>query len=436
MTHAVVNTVGASLAELLAEANINASQTLVVGFSGGIDSTVLLYAAHQFAQQTGYPLTACYVNHGLSPNAGQWQQHCLKLCQQLAIPFTPLTVQVATGKQVSTEAAAREARYAALTAFCRDHDGVLLLGQHQDDQLETVLLQLKRGAGPQGLSGMPACYVRGTTTILRPMLSVSRREVEQCASDLSLPYIHDESNFDEQYDRNFLRHRVLPLLTARWPALASTVSRSASLCAEQTALLEKEASQRLNAVMLDTHRLSVTKLSEFSAPWQRAIVRQWFMLHSHNMPSQRQLQEILDMLNAQQDAAPKVTLGNVSLRRFREALYWVPGEERVATLEEQTLPINQPVWLAALDLTITVTDNFAKPGNWTLQPVTLSYRITPAHTGHSKPLKQWFKQWGVPPWGRNPVAIVYREEQAMACVYPNNLLVLAGIPDEVVIKRV
>lgn len=200
---------------------------LIVGYSGGLDSHVLL---HGLAMHRPYWLTqkleAIYVDHGLQTASAVWGEHCAEVCRDLNMPFRVLKIDARPVPGESPEAAARRARYAALAAEL-GFDSALLTAHHRDDQAETLLLQLLRGAGPYGLAAMPAVSRLGQGRLLRPFLEVDRAELLAYAGKHGLRWIEDASNTDTGFDRNYLRHRVLPLLRERWPAVNRTLSRSA-----------------------------------------------------------------------------------------------------------------------------------------------------------------------------------------------------------------
>ena len=196
---------------------------VAVGLSGGIDSVVLLHFLHGLAPRSGYKLSAVHVNHGLSPNAGDWQRFCSAFCLDLGVPFKAVKVKVRKQK-LCLEAAARLARRAALLKSGVD---VIAFGHHLDDQAETVLFNLLRGAGLEGASGMPAVGTLGSKILLRPLLGVSRDAIRAYAGDNALAWIEDESNADESLTRNFIRRRVGPLLEGRFSRWRENLARAA-----------------------------------------------------------------------------------------------------------------------------------------------------------------------------------------------------------------
>ena len=183
---------------------------------------------------------------------------------------------------------------------------MLLTAHHQDDQAETVLLQLKRGAGPKGLSGMAKLHSQQGVLMARPLLEVGREDIVAYAKAQSLSWIEDESNLDSRFDRNFLRQQILPAITQRWPAFAQTVSRSAALCAEQQALLDEVCDEKLTALCSAPGCISVTGLNAMSESWQNALLRRWLAHNQVMMPGAKQLMQVRQMLTAKADAQPLV----------------------------------------------------------------------------------------------------------------------------------
>lgn len=206
------------------------SRQILVAFSGGLDSTVLLHQLVQWrTENPGVALRAIHVHHGLSANADAWVTHCENVCQQWQVPLVVERVQLAQ-EGLGIEAQARQARYQAFARTLLPGE-VLVTAQHLDDQCETFLLALKRGSGPAGLSAMAEVSEFAGTRLIRPLLARTRGELVQWARQYDLRWIEDESNQDDSYDRNFLRLRVVPLLQQRWPHFAEATARSAALCA-------------------------------------------------------------------------------------------------------------------------------------------------------------------------------------------------------------
>lgn len=251
-----------------------------IGFSGGLDSTVLLHLLAELAKRENLPpLNAIHVHHGLQAVADAWPLHCQQVCEALGIPLQVISVQVKSG--ASLEQAARDARYAAFSQRLAE-DEVLLTGQHQDDQAETLLFRLLRGAGVRGLAGMPVSRALGQGYLLRPLLSISRDELEAYAREHHLLWVEDPSNEDAHYSRNYLRNQVLPVFRSRWPQATASIARTAAHLDEAQQLLEElaqadlalaESSHAFNWLKLPS--LALPSLADLSPARQRNALRHW-----------------------------------------------------------------------------------------------------------------------------------------------------------------
>jgi tRNA(Ile)-lysidine synthase len=291
-----------------------------VALSGGMDSVVLL---HQLANNPAYQnkLEAIHVNHALSPHANDWEAFCAQLCQSWNIPFLAFQITVKPEVGESLEAVARTQRYAIFKGLLQA-DEALLTAHHQDDQAETVLLQLIRGAGVKGLSAMPAEKSLGQGVLMRPLLKKSHEDILQYALEHNLKWIEDESNQNCDFSRNFLRHKIIPLLKERWPSVAKTLSRSAEHCAEADELFNEIAKLDYKTCALPENRLSITALKTLSFPRQKQVLRHWIASAGHHYPSTQFIQTLLDdVVNAASDAHPVLHLKTLNVRRSKNELY-------------------------------------------------------------------------------------------------------------------
>ncbi|MDE2050294.1 MAG: tRNA lysidine(34) synthetase TilS [Gammaproteobacteria bacterium] len=277
---------------------------ICVALSGGVDSTALLAALAQ-ARPEGLRLRAVHVNHGLHPNAARWSAHCRKLARRLGVPLKVLAVKVARERGASLEEAARIARYRCFAEQL--HGGEALLTAHtQDDQLETVLLQLFRGSGLPGLAAMPAAAPLGAGKLVRPLLACARVELEAWVRARELAWIEDDTNLDERFDRNYLRRRVLPAVRERWPGVAAAVARSARHAAEAQGLLAALARADLERAS-DGASLSVKSLRALPPDRRRNVLRSWIAASGRAPPDARRLEEIAGpLIDARADANPRV----------------------------------------------------------------------------------------------------------------------------------
>lgn len=298
---------------------VGAGSKLLLAFSGGLDSRVLLELLVRLKPALQYELRAMHVHHGLSPNADSWAAFCEETCRSLAIPIEIAHVKVDKSGKQGIEAAARQVRYAALQAAGADY---ILLAHHEDDQAETLLLQLLRGAGPKGLAAMGG----HTEHYLRPLLDVSRKELLEFARWHGLEWVDDESNADTGFDRNFCRHEILPVMEQRFPAVRHTLARSATHLAEASLLLDELAELDAGQAIQEG-KLDVRNLARISNARGRNLLRWWLSSQGLEMPATAQLQEMLrQLLNAKPDACIKIAVGrNIWLRRYRNLAYLESG---------------------------------------------------------------------------------------------------------------
>jgi tRNA(Ile)-lysidine synthase len=291
---------------------------LCVAFSGGADSTALLAAV---AALTPGParLRALYVDHQLHPDSARWGRHCRKVAASLGVKLQVRRVRVARGRGRSLEAAAREARYGALGAALASGEA-LLTAHHEDDQLETVLLQLLRGAGVAGLAAMPACAPFARGVLVRPLINAPRAQLRAWLRSRGLKWIEDASNTDERVDRNYLRARVLPPLLARWPAAAATVVRGARHAAEAQRILDALGAADI-ARASHGAMLSAAVLRALPAERRCNALRSWITRAGYLTPNARRLGEIAGpLLEARVDAHPKVAWDGAIIERQGDLL--------------------------------------------------------------------------------------------------------------------
>ena len=400
-----------------------AVSSLCVGFSGGIDSTVLLHALVQAC--SGAPvmtLRAIHVNHQMHARAGQWADHCRAVCAGLQIPLDVHQVVVDLSSGVGPEAAARQARYDLLREQVQPGE-VLVTAQHQQDQLETLLLQLLRGAGVAGLAAMPLQTAFGSGWLFRPLLEISSAEIAAYADELDLDWLDDPSNRDTNLDRNYLRHDVLPLLEARWPAAAATVARSARHCAEASSILEQVAQQDAAAVLVG-NRLRLGPLQELPADRQNNLIRYALRRLGYPYPTGRQIGTVISgLLEARGDSQPQVCWPGVQIRRYRDQIYFLPDHDfdntnaRSAYEWDPTTELDLGPVRGCLQVEQTTDSGLAQ--QVLEKSLTVKFRgggerIRPTGERHSRTLKNLFQEAGVVPWMRGHVPLIYAGERLVA----------------------
>ena len=298
-------------------------QKLVLGLSGGIDSVAMLHAL-QHPHFSGYERSCVHVHHGLSPNADAWADFCAQLCAGLQVPLVIQRVTVNRHDSAGIEGAARTARRQVFEQLDAEF---VLTAHHQNDQAETLLLQLLRGAGPKGLAAMAEAQVHPDWQArqLRPWLQVTRSQIEQYAQQHALAWIDDESNHDHAYSRNYLRHALMPLLEKRFPATVPVLARAATLQADALEILGDMARSDAQDCLHSDH-LDCTCLAQLSLPRARNLLRWFIEQHGCPMPSERRLDEGLrQIMHAAPDAHVRVAIApGFELRRYRGAAYLVP----------------------------------------------------------------------------------------------------------------
>ncbi len=309
------------------EHTIQPGQRLLLGLSGGLDSCVLLDLLVRARSRLSFQLSALHVHHGISPNADAWAKFCLDLCTDRNVPLAVIRVDVPRDCSKGIEAAAREVRY---QAFDTQECDAVVLAHHRDDQAETLLLQLMRGSGLKGLSCMawetqhPPIHMR-KHPVYRPLLDVSRFALDCYARENGLQWIDDESNLDLAYDRNFIRHHVLPEMEKRFPAARTTLARSASHFAEASTLLDEIAAEDAS-IWVSRGRLSIEAFHRLSEVRAKNLLRYWIRTHLPVPPSSRRLHEIYRQLHdAAADSQVCVSLDGGQVRLFRGEAWMVRG---------------------------------------------------------------------------------------------------------------
>ena len=365
---------------------------LAVAFSGGLDSTALLHAAAGAAPRES--VMAVHVNHRLHPDADQWQAHCAAVCKPLGIKLLSRRIEVAAG---NVEAEARRARYQAFDALL-DAGDLLLLAHHQDDQAETVLMRLLQG---RGAAAMPRTRpLPGGAVLLRPFLGLPKSELRAAAQALGVEWLEDPSNADAAFDRNFLRHEVLPRVTARWPDLNAALARAGKAQADAGALLRH---------LLDRDALPLGDLPPDLRP---LALRAWLARFDEQDVSERALADFVAQFDAPKDAQPELRLRGGRLRRWRGAAHYVPPAPALAARYEMLPP--GALRLPHGELVVERADRggFCAAGALSVQFRRGGERVrTPQG---SRPLKKAMQEAGLPPWLRPNHPLLYSGDRLVA----------------------
>lgn len=397
-----------------------------IAFSGGRDSHILLHAATQWL--VGQRLLAIHIKHGWHPESDNWVEHCQSICLALKIPFIVNDVSEKLQsmhyikQQGGPEAAARQVRYKALAESLQPQD-CLLTAHHEQDQAETVLLQLMRGSGLPGLSGMPWMSHCGNAPHYRPLLSWTSEDLRRYAKENNLVWIEDTSNTDLHYARNFIRHRTLPSLQERWPSAAHCLARTASHLAAAHNLLSEIALEDLQG--LGGHLIPIlpaSALRRLSLPRRHNVLRAWLSQFAL-IPHTNQLNQIEQLLQSEPPRhLARIVLNNKQIRRYRDNLYILPLHS-VLPRDTLTWDLQRPLPIAhggALHAYPQIGQGIAL-AILRDNPLIVRFkcggeRLHPQGRTGSHPLKKLFQEWGVPPWERSTLPLLYTIEGQLVAV--------------------
>ncbi len=382
----------------------------VVALSGGLDSSLLLELCARL--NPSQPLHAIYIDHQIQAPSADWGEHCRRHCERLNVSFDILRVN----PESSSEASARAARYQAFESVLMPGD-CLLLAQHADDQTETLLLRLLRGAGVAGLAAMPQRRSLGKACLLRPLLERSREELEQAAAELGLSHIEDPTNQQDHYDRNWLRLNIVPKLKQRWPDLLRRARETSALMSDTEQLLRECAEDDLRPVEQVQGRLNISTLRQLSETRQRNLLHHWITQRTGLRLSRQRLLSLQHaMLVEREDAEPQEHLANFQLRRYRDQLFLLPyplpaadqGTDVFITVGQSIdLPSGQLRWVCAekgFPAGLVLRLGFRQGGE----------RLRPAGRGGSVSLKQLLQEAGLPPWMRSIQPILWADGEILA----------------------
>lgn len=396
------------------------TKNIWVGFSGGLDSHVLLHLLSLHKPHLRPKIVAIHINHGLNERADEWSAHCKKVCNDLGLEFRLVTVNAKAPSGESPEAWARLVRYNAMRDVVEEDD-ILLTAHHKDDMAETLLIQLLRGSGPAGLSAMPQVVRFGNGWHCRPLLAYNRQELHQLADECGLSWIEDDSNQDRKFDRNYLRHNVIPVIKDRWPSMTQTLSRAAGIQAESSFLLGELARIDLaECKHQQTGALKVTVLNSFSRARAANVIRYWIKLQGLSTPTASQLHRIInDVLNSKVDAEPCVEWEGIQLRRYRNSIFITQSlPDKSSKQGEGRWQLNSECRLIMGSLSAKRgKGNGIKVGKCPDNGVIIKYRHGSElikKGGHHHSLKSLYQESGVPSCFRDYIPLIYIGEHLVA----------------------
>ena len=416
------------------ETPANKPRRYLVALSGGLDSTVLAHALAETRGQHGKQMLAIHVDHRLQAASPGWTDYCRELAGRYGIEFIAERVAVDTTGGSGLEAAAREARYAALARHVDEGDW-LLSAHHRNDQAETLLLNLMRGSGPAGLAGIGAVTPFAGGWLVRPIIDGSRPELEAYAAARGLEWLDDPSNADQRFDRNYLRHEVLPALERRWPGVVERIARSADLAGEAATMLEELAAIDLKGLGNRATRIDVEGLVKLPEARQRNLLRHAIRRAGLPLPGAARLATVVDsVLHAKPDAQPLVEWPGGELRRYRGRLYLLPPLGEAAWPAQgralTAAPVSLGEGMGVLELVPGAPRGLSAATvrrGLCVRMRSGGERLRPAGQPHTKKLKKLLQDEGVVPWMRDRLPLVFAGDELVAVA---DLWVAAGATSE------
>ena len=398
---------------------IKPGDRLTIALSGGVDSVVLLDILVRLSKHALFTLSAVHVNHGISGNAIRWSRFCCNLCHAYDVPIHVAYLHIKKQSGASLEAIAREARYRIFRHMPTDY---VVVAQHLDDQAETLLLQLFRGAGVRGLSAMPLVRKQDSgiaPKILRPLLEISRSRIEAYARENQLTWINDESNDDTGFNRNFLRHDILPLLKKRYPNYPKTLLRTSRHLSEASQLLDELAAMDSENCVV-SGQLKIERVRTLSFQRAKNLLRYTLLQQNIMLPSTAKMEDIIkQLLSANSDNQLHIVFGDNEIRCFRNTVYILPRKPLAQDCEQCTWHGEPRVELQQLSGSISFTqvkNHGISPQKLCNEPVIIRFRqggerFTPACNRPRKSLKNLLQEASIPPWQRNGIPLLFCGEQ-------------------------
>jgi tRNA(Ile)-lysidine synthase len=392
---------------------------LLVTLSGGLDSTTLLHALAGSAVARARGLRAVHIDHGLHEDSASWSDHCRDYTDALGVELIIRAVNVPPRRAgLGREASARRARYDAIEALLAPGD-IVALAHHRDDQAETVLLKLMRGAGPEGIGAMRTLRKLGRGFAWRPLLGLPRAALREYAEHYQLDWLQDPSNADPTIDRNYLRMQVMPRILQRWPEAETSIAQSAAWARAAASFIDGEAGRALARTQgLDPSTLRLREWLELPQALRDPVLRRWLRSLDLPEPTHYQAAELVRQLGeAGEDRQPCVRWPGAEMRRYRDLLHalaplQLPPFEWTAEFDGSDLAL--PMDLGTLRLVSAGSRPHIAPLRVRFRRGGESLRLSSG--AHTRELRDLFQEAGIPPWQRGRLPLVFEPDGALLAV--------------------
>nr|WP_253254812.1 tRNA lysidine(34) synthetase TilS [Buchnera aphidicola] len=397
------------------------NKLFLVAYSGGLDSTVLL---HQLiiAKKTipDIKIRAIHINHNLTSFSQKWIKHCKKYCEKNKIPL--IVKNIFFDEQINnTEEKLRIKRYNIIYNNLLLKE-VLLTGHHMNDQCETFFLSLKRGSGPTGLSSMSFKTMLGDKKIIRPFLNKTRKELEFLANYHHLNWIQDFSNFNTNYDRNYIRHKIIPELEKRWPFFLKNCFRTIKICQKETILLNNFLLEKIQNFVQSDNSLNIKTFKNIKKDMCTALIRRWIALQQIKMPSYKNIECIYDqIIFSRVDANPKIKIEKNEIRRYKQSLYFIKTQPIVKNTFLFWHKKNNKLFLPN-DLGYLVQNDqgisLPKPKKSELINIRFQYegKILILGRNKTRKIKKIWQEKNIPPWLRNQIPLLFYNDDFISAL--------------------
>ncbi len=402
-------------------ASLPQANRYLIACSGGLDSSVLLHLFHSVSKDIESEIGVIYVDHGLHAESENWGKHCASLCEDYGLKFISLKVAGSPDKGESIEDWARQQRYALLSEYMQQND-VVVTAHQLDDQLETFFLNLLRGAGARGLSAMPVIREFANGLLVRPLLPFSRAQLEAYAEQHGLKWIIDSSNEDIEFDRNYLRHQLLPVIKERWPSYQKTIARLISQQAETRQILDERAERDLECASISgSVGLNFSVVNALSDARKKNLLAYWIKRNGMSLPNAKLLEQILsDIFLSSPEKSPCVNWDDVELRRYGNQLYLM---KRLADDNNNCIlpwDIESPFQFNNQSISVVkqqgdgVAASFMNHNQISVRFRQGGETIRPYPEGKTKTIKQLFQEARVLPWCRQRYPLIYINDELVA----------------------